>query len=183
MSQDAPLIKINLSGKPRETSTAVFFKWAINTGKIIIAITELLALSALAYRFTVDSKIIDLHDQIKKERIFVDSQKKKEDEYRAIQNRILSIKKTEDETKKKVAIMYTILQTISDGRFNSTNLLVNQNIITLTGTALSIFPINSFIDDMKQNQNVVSISIDDLSSVDNGIRFKINIELKQNKNT
>lgn len=180
MSLGTPLIKINLSGKPRETTTAVFFKWAINTGKIIIALTELLALGALAYRFTIDSKIIDLHDQIKKERIFVDSQKKKEDEYRALQTRLTSIKKIQEETKQKISVMNGVLQTISDGRFSSTNLIVSQNTISLTGTSLSIFPINNFIDDLKQNPSVISISIDDLSSVDTGIRFKINIELKQN---
>ena len=181
MQEGASRIQINLSSKPKETRSSLFLKWAVTSGKIVIVITELMALAALGYRFTIDSKIVDLHDQIKRERVFVDLQKQKEEEYRSLQTRIASIKKIDSETKEKVSIMNTVLTTIADGRFTSTNLAVNQNSITLSGTSLSIFSIDNFVEEMKKNSSIISISIDELSSVDDGIRFKINIETKEKK--
>lgn len=181
MQESSSRIQINLSSKPKETRISLFLKWAVTSGKIIIVITELMALAALGYRFTIDSKIVDLHDQIKRERVLVDSQKQKENEYRSLQTRIASIKKVDSETKEKISIMNAVLAIIADGRFISTNLVVNQNSITLSGTSLSISSINSFIEELKKNTSVISISLDELSSVDDGIKFKINIETKEKK--
>lgn len=180
MAKDDGLkISINLNGKPKETLTGVFLKWAIQIGRIIIVATELMALGALFFRFTIDRKIIDLHDQIKREELFVKSQQGKEKEYRSIQERLTNIKNTETETKTKITLMNQILKTISEGAFQATNLTVSQNTISISATAYSIFPVNSFIDSLKQNPNIVSISIDEITSTDSGIQFKLNIELKQ----
>ena len=84
-------ITINLSRKPKDKFETVFYKWAINSGKVIIIITELIALGALLYRFSIDKQIVDLHDEIKREQIFLDNQKSKEKEYRGIQDRLSMI--------------------------------------------------------------------------------------------
>lgn len=172
-------VEINLIGKSRESFSRNFLKWSVSVGRIIIVATELIALGALLYRFTIDRKIIDLHDQIKKAELFVKSQSAKETDYRSIQNRLDNIKLTEEATNAKITIMNDILKSISQGDFSSTNLTVSQSRIGINGIAFSIFPINNFIENLKQNPNVTSISLDEVSSVSEGIRFKLNIELKQ----
>lgn len=77
--------------------------------------------------------------------------------------------------------MNDILKSISQGNFSSTNLTVNQNNININGIAFSIFPINNFIQVLKENPNVTSISLDEITGVSQGVQFKLNIELKQNK--
>ena len=178
---NSPQVKINLIGKPKQSLTQEFLKWAVNVGRIVIVVTELLALSALLYRFTVDRKIIDLHDKIKKAELFVKSQAAKEADYRSIQSRLENIKLTQAETKIKIDIMNDILKSISQGNFSSTNLTVNLNNININGIAFSIFPINNFIQVLKENPNVTSISLDEITGVSQGVQFKLNIELKQNK--
>lgn len=182
MAKNSSQIRINLSSRQKESVTGALLAWAINIGRIIIVGTELIALGALLYRFTIDRKIIDLHDQIKREELFVKSQANKEQQYRSIQARLANIKQTENETQSKITIMNGILKTLAGGSFSTTNFVINQNIISLSGNAFSVFPVNSLIDDIKQNPNVVSISLDELTSSDTGIQFKLNIELKQSVN-
>lgn len=174
---DSLHVNINLIGRSKESFKKDFFKWAISVGRIIIVGTELIALGALIYRFTIDRKIIDIHDQIKKSEIFVKSQEAKEADYRSIQARLINIEEIEEDTTNKITIMRDILAVISQGNFSSTNLTVNQNNVSLNGIAFSIFPLNNFIDELKQNESVASISLDEITSVSEGIQFKLNITL------
>lgn len=173
-----PHVRINLIGKPKESLTSDFLKWAISAGRIIIVVTELIALSALLYRFTLDRKIIDLHDQIKNASLFVNAQEAKEADYRSIQGRLDNIKLIKSQTDKKVAIINEILEAISSGNFSATNLSIDQKSININGLAYSIFPINDFIDLMKNNKDISSISLDDVASTAQGVQFKMAIELK-----
>jgi hypothetical protein len=179
MAKNSSQIRINLSSKQRESTTSALLTWAVNVGRIIIVGTELIALAALFYRFTVDRKIIDLNDKIRIEERFVKSQTKKEEQYRSLHARLENIKQTEDETQSKITIMNSILQTLASGSFTTTNFVINQNTIALSGGAFSVFPVNSLIDTLKQNPNVSSLSLDELTSSDNGVQFKLTIELKQ----
>lgn len=171
-------VKINLIGKPRVDFATNFVKWTFNAGRVIIAATELVVLIALGYRFYLDRKIIDLHDEIKNNRQFVEYQAKKEANYLSIQNRLANIKTTEANTDVKISIMNSILNLIAQGDFSSSNLTVDQNTIRLEGVAFSIFTINGFIDQLKQNPNVTSITLDDFSSGPDGIHFLITVELR-----
>ncbi len=176
-------VKINLIGKNREESvTQDILRWAVSIGRVIVVVTELIALGALVYRFNIDNKIVDLHDQIKTEHLFVEGQASKEKDYRSIQARLSNIKSINKQTQAKISIMNGILQSITKGDFSSTNLSVNENNIGINGTAFSIFPINNFIQSLKKNPNVISISLDNISSTTEGIQFKVNIELKPDIN-
>jgi hypothetical protein len=174
---DSPHVKINLIGKQKVSVKDDFLDWAVKIGKIIIVATELIALAALIYRFTIDSKIINLHDKIKNAELFVVSQKAKEETFRSIQTRLDNIKKTEAETDTKIKILNDVLAAASSGDFSSTNLTVSNNTIQFDGTSLSVFKINEFIEDLKKNPNVGGISLDDVSSTLQGTQFKITIQL------
>lgn len=171
-------IKINLSGKNREKVSDVFVKWAINVGKVIIIGTELLALSSFSYRFYIDRKIIDLHDQIKQEELLVKSQSKNEKQYRELQEKLSNIKIITNETKSKVFILQSILDTTKNTYFTTQNISINNNSIVIEGTAFSIFSINNFIEEIKKDPMVISINLDQIDSVPEGVDFKLNIELK-----
>lgn len=176
---NSPHVKINLIGKARVSVADNFLKWAVTGGRTIIVVTELIALGALLYRFTIDRKIIDLHDQIRKAQIFVNAQSAKENDFRSIQTRLLNIKETEEDTEAKIEIMNEILGSIAKGDFSSTNLTVARHTISVTGIAFSIFHINNSLEKLKENPNVVSISLDEVSGSAQGIQFKLTIELKQ----
>ena len=180
MSKSArPQININLSSKGQKTVGKVFYKWAIDAGRAIIVIIELIALGALGYRFVIDRKIVDLHDAIKQQEAFVAAQASEEKIYRAVQDRLKNIKLTSEETTNKITIMDEVLKAVSTGTFFSTNLTINQKSIHIDGTTFSIFTLTTFVDSLKKFPKVSSISIDEINTTDDGVRFKVRIEMSQ----
>lgn len=170
-------ISINLSGKPKDSTTSVFYKWAIQTGRVIIIITELVALSALFYRFIIDRQIADLNDQIDRQVMYVRNQESSEKEFRAVQEKLATIKLIKTDTDAKIEVMNKVLDTANTGVFSTNNLNVNKNIISLDGVSSSIFPINNFVDELKTHPYITSISIDEITSTDTGVLFKLQIRL------
>ena len=174
-------ITINLAKNARVELENVFIKWVINVGRMVILITELIALGALFYRFVIDRQIIDLHDLIKKEQLFVNAQAVQEKEYRSIQQRLDIIKVAKEETDLKLAIMNDILKASENGVFSASNLSINKNMISVHGNTASVFTINNFIETLKKYPEVNSIGIGEINSTSKGIIFKLNIELKESK--
>lgn len=170
-------ISINLSGKPKDSTTSVFYKWAIQTGRVIIIITELVALSALFYRFVIDRQIADLNDQIDRQILYIRNQEASENEFRATQEKLATIKQIKSDTDAKIEIMNKILNTANTGVFSTNNLNVNKNIISLDGLSSAIFPINNFVEELKTHPYITSISIDEITSSDAGVLFKLQIKL------
>ncbi|HRN96572.1 MAG TPA: hypothetical protein PLD54_03950 [Candidatus Levybacteria bacterium] len=168
---------INLSGKPKESNSTLFYKWTIQIGRIVIVLTELVALSALGYRFIIDRQIADLNDQIDRQILFIQSQEQKEQEFRGLQNKLSIIKTIKKDTDAKINVMNTVLDAANEGIFTTDNIAVNKNIISLSGATSSVFSLNGFIENLKTNEFVKAISIAEITSGDTGILFKLNITL------
>lgn len=172
-------LNINLRSRGKESVSDVFYKWAVDAGRGIIIGIELIALIALGYRFYIDRKIVDLHDAIDREQTIVTSQTNQEVLYRGIQDRLTNIKSTTDETSAKITIMDAILQAISQGTFYDTTLAITSKEVILDGSTFSIFTLNTFIDSLKQIPSVEAISIDEIDNNNDGIRFKLRINVKE----
>jgi hypothetical protein len=69
-----PKININLSSAGKATVGKVVYGWTIDAGRAIIVGIELIALAALGYRFVIDRQIVDLHDQIKTQEVYIAAQ-------------------------------------------------------------------------------------------------------------
>lgn len=171
-------ININLSSKGKQTVGKVVYGWTIDAGRAIIVGIELIALGALGYRFVIDRQIVDLHDQIKTQEVYIAAQSADEKTYRSIQDRLKNIKATNDETYAKIQIMNEILKAISSGTFYSTNLSISGKSIIIDGNTFSIFTLTDFLNQIKKFPSVASISIDEINTVDEGIRFKTRVDVK-----
>lgn len=178
MQQSQTQLSVNLGKNEKNTTTSLFFKWAINTGRVIIVGVELITLGALGYRFIIDRQIVDLHDQIQNTQLLVTSQSKSENLYRNLQGRLGTIQTLESETQVKISFLKEVISLLNTNEFISSNLSVSDSSVTIDGQTYSIFTLNTLIDKLKANPNVVSISIDDLTSLDQGIKFKLTTQLK-----
>jgi hypothetical protein len=170
---------INLSGKPRESTSSVFYKWIIQIGRIVIVLTELVALSALFYRFVIDRQIADLNDQIDRQINFIRSQEQREDQFRSLQNRLELINSIKNDTDAKIQVMNLILTSAENEIFNTDALSVNKNLISVSGSTSSVFSLNSFIETLKTNKYITSISINEITSGGAGIMFKLEVALAE----
>lgn len=174
-----PRIHINLSSSGKQTVGKVVYGWTIDAGRAIIVGIELIALAALAYRFVIDRKIVDLHDQIKTQEVYIAAQAADEKNYRSIQERLLNIKNTNQETEAKIKVMNDILQAVASGIFFSTNLSINAQTLALDGRTFSIYTLTDFLNTLKADPSIAFISIDEISTGDDGVRFKARIEIKE----
>lgn len=176
--KNTPKLNINLSSHGKQTVGKVVYGWTIDAGRAIIVGIELIALVALGYRFVIDRQIVDLHDQIKAQEIFIAAQATDEKTYKSIQERLKSIKTTNEETAAKVEIMNEILNAISSGTFFSTNLSINERSIQMDGNTFSIVTLTDFLNGLKDFPSVAAISIDEITAADEGVRFKARVEIK-----
>lgn len=182
MQNDAYRLNINLGKKRQNDVGGIFFKWAISRGRVIVIAVELLALGALGYRFFIDQQIVDLSDQIKKQQIFIEAQAQKERQYRNIQSRIATIESITSESQTKVQFLEDMLNTASGSALLSSSFNLTDNTVSIDGQAGSVFALNSFVENIKKNPNVSSISMEELSTLDQGVRFRITISLKGKEN-
>ena len=171
-------LNINLSSKGKATVGKVVYGWTIDAGRAIIVGIELIALIALGYRFVIDRQIVDIHDKIKTQEAYIAAQAEDEKTYRSIQARLKNIKSTNEETLAKVTIMNEILNAISAGTFFQTNLAINDLSISIDGNTFSIYTLTDFLNSLKSNPSVASISIDEINTAEDGVRFKSHIEIK-----
>lgn len=171
-------LSINLGKRSGDTTTSLFYKWIITTGKVIIVIVELITLGALGFRFFIDRQIVDLNDQIKRAQIFVEAQSKKEELYRSLQNKLIQINIVDKETEIKIAFLGEVTKKLNSSEFITTNLSISESRINIEAEAYSIFALNTLIDNLKSNPNVSSISVDELVSMGQGIKFKLTTHIK-----
>jgi len=170
-------IHINLGSKGKQTVGKLMYGWTIDAGRAIIIGIELIALLALGYRFVIDRKIVNLNDEIKREELYIAAQANEEKTYRSIQKRLESIKLITNETSAKVTVMNEILEVISSGLFFSTNLSINNQEVSIEGSTFSASNLTDFINQISELPEVSTISIGEISTSDEGVRFKASITI------
>ncbi|OGH21351.1 MAG: hypothetical protein A2958_00940 [Candidatus Levybacteria bacterium RIFCSPLOWO2_01_FULL_38_13] len=140
-----------------------FISWALTIGRLVVILTEIIALSAFIYRFTLDRQLIDLHSQIKQKGIIVSFLKNKEDTYRDLQGRLSITSAFSDSANRKVKILEDIIGFAPSGMsFNRVDILENR--ISVDANFQFISSLKSFVDSLKTYQNVESISINKIDN-------------------
>src|SRR5690242_19528934 len=74
----------------------VFFHWLVTYGRFIIIIVELVVLSAFGLRFSYDTQLADLKDNIKKQSNLLESYYIDEPRIRVFQKKLDFVKKNYD---------------------------------------------------------------------------------------
>ncbi len=154
---------INLIPKKDGGLLNQFLNWALTVGRLLIIITQTLALSVFIYRFTIDMKIVDLHDEIKNQSFFLKSFEDNEKKYRNLQER-LSIASGEDENKSKISDIIIKIIDLGKNRVTFVNIAASGSTFTLEVQGQSSNALNTFVEDLKRIDNITAISI---SSVEN----------------
>lgn len=154
---------INLLKKKDSSFLDKFIKWSLTIGRIVVIVTELIALSAFLYRFSLDRKLIDLHEEIEDNQNLVKLLKKDEDKYRNLQSR-LAIAARFGEKSKQISRLYQDTIQIIPSDFQIGTLTISEDILSVQGQARSVTSLATFIRALKENKDVNSISIDRLEN-------------------
>lgn len=137
--------------------------WSLGVGRVLVIITELIALGAFLWRFGLDQQLVDLHTQIRQKQAIVSAFKKNEDQYRNLQDRLSIASNFLTIGEARVKIYKDVLSLATIGiKFNKTSL--SNNTITLQANVDSISTLSNFIDTLKENPAIESVSIDKIES-------------------
>lgn len=176
--QSAPAINLVKNKKPPIFDE--FIRWALSIGRVVVILTETVALGAFLYRFGLDRQLIDLHDKIAQEQNIVQFLKKNEDTYRSMQTRINSAK------------MYMASQSDALKQFEDISSLFPESMlvknftfssetIRVEGTIQSIGELTNFLNNLKQYPGISLVSLDKIENKTslNIIAFSISASFKK----
>ncbi|MEK7092315.1 MAG: PilN domain-containing protein [Patescibacteria group bacterium] len=177
----SPLL-INLLKKDQSSFVEKFIKWALSIGRVIIVITEAIALFTFLYRFNLDRELVDLHDSIKQKRVVINILKDNENTYRDLQARIALSAQLSDQGNKTVALVTKVSKNIPSGmQLNNINFLGNR--IQIDANTKSVKTVSQFIETLKKYEQIQTVSLDKIENKTAGavILVSITATLKQIK--
>ena len=153
-------LSINLLDNKGKKFVDQFLDWAIAIGRLLIIITETVALAAFLYRFSSDRQLVDLNDEIKKSEAIVAYFKSGEDTYRHTQTK-LAIAKTQLETGgKTVDFFNTMMQLSQNYQVSYNNITVSDTLMQLAVQGKSTQTLANFVEAIKAQKRVTAVSVD-----------------------
>lgn len=140
-----------------------FMNWALTAGRLIVIITEVIAVAAFIYRFSLDERLIDLHSAIKNKQTLISLLKQDEDKYRNLQDRIALASNLSEKNTKTNKIILNIIGLIPQGvRLDS--LTFNKDKIAINANANSVSSLTNFVNLLKDYPDIKSVSIDNIEN-------------------
>ena len=159
--ENQQLPSINLAKNRGESLSDRIIAFALTTGRILIILTEAVALGAFLYRFGLDRQLVDLHDRIAQETAIVNLLKKNETLYRNLQNR-LAIEKTLAANSRTSTTLYHDITTMIPSDMSLVNLSFSGTTIHLEGIVPSLISLSNFIAQLKTYAAIDSVSLDNI---------------------
>lgn len=154
---------INLLNTRQKSFFEQFINWALTIGRLVVIATELIALGAFLYRFSLDQQLIDLHSKIKQEQAIVSYLKDSEATYRNLQDRLSVASQFGDYGASRVKIFNDIVGfapsgiSFSDFNFSEDRIRINADVI-------SVDALSSFVNSIKSYYLTDSVVIEKIQN-------------------
>lgn len=157
------LLTINLAKNRGDSFWDTFISWALTVGRVVVILTEGIALAAFLYRFSLDRQLVDLHDHIQQQTAVVNLLKNNEATFRNLQNRLSVAKNVMTSansfTKSFVDILKLIPSDMQVATFQMT-----PDAVRMEGTLQSITSLRTLVDNLKAYPQVSSVSLDKIET-------------------
>lgn len=155
-----------------------FMNWALTIGRLIVILTEVVAVAAFIYRFSLDEKLIDLHSAIKQKQNIIAALKNDEDKYRNLQDRI-AIASTFSEKTVKFNQTVEDIVSLMPNQLKIKNLILDKNKVSINIDTASMSFLASFINSLKSYPGTKSINIENIENKPSvGLSVSITVLLK-----
>lgn len=171
---------INLFTGRNKSIVDRFLNWALGVGRLLIILTEVIALSAFLYRFSLDRQLIDLKGQIKGQETTLESLANNEKTYRNFQDRIFLVNQLNDTGKSTLDGFKKILQ-IAPSEMTVNTIALQKKSISIDATTHTISSLTKLIKNIKQIERVKSVFLEHLDNKISTatIGFTLNIVLSE----
>lgn len=136
-----------------------FTDWALTIGRLLVILTEIVALSSFIYRFTLDRQLIDLHSKIKQEQAVVSLLKNNEETYRNLQDRLKMVSDSYDSRDNKAGMLEDIVGFAPKGMvFN--DISITEGSISVDANFAFVSSLREFVNSLKSYEGIKNVSID-----------------------
>ena len=165
---------INLLPNNGDDLLTQLLNWALTIGRLLIILTEMVALGTFIYRFTLDMQIVDLHDKIKAESFIVANFQDAEKSFRDIQDRLATIKKYNAIGGTTIGIFSDITQK-GKGKITFKDLTVTTQYTKMQVASSSGPTLTQFVNSLKSDSNIVDVTIDKVENNTSGAQILVNL--------
>lgn len=154
---------INFFHNQNKNAFDQFIDWSLSYGRMIVMLTEVIALGAFLYRFGLDRQLVDLHDSIKRDQAFVSALQTNETTYRNLQDRLTIASHVDTQAQQ---ILQNLLNTMDLSNGNVTFTIINDTTTALELHVLSDTStnLNTFITTLENSPYVDSVNIASLTT-------------------
>jgi hypothetical protein len=158
-----------------------FANWALTVGRLLVILTEIVALSAFIYRFSLDRQLIDLHSKINQEQAIVNYLKDNEKTYRNLQDRLAAATNYSALGENRFKVFSDIVSFAPRGMsFN--NLSLYEDRVRIDANVDSVLSLSTFVNSLKNYSAIDSVSIDKIENKPSSAVITINITAKLKPN-
>ncbi|OGH30899.1 MAG: hypothetical protein A3J69_00725 [Candidatus Levybacteria bacterium RIFCSPHIGHO2_02_FULL_42_12] len=157
-----------------------FLAWALSAGRVIIIVTEIIALSAFLYRFSLDREIIDLRDNTKQEQKILELFKEQEKTFRNLQERLSFASELASSSKRNVGLFFEITDLIPQD-ITTTSLALTTKSMSIKANTRSGESLKTLIQSIKKLPDVQTTILDKIDNriSTSTIAFSLNIVFKK----
>lgn len=140
-----------------------FMNWALTIGRLIVIITEVVAVIAFIYRFSLDEKLVELHSAIKQKQVLISLLRNDENKYRNLQTRLALASNSSEKIGRTNRILKDIIDLIPQGA-KINDLTFNKDRINIDVNITSISSLTGLINSLKNYPEIKSINVDSIES-------------------
>lgn len=158
-----PTPSINLAKNRGESVSERVIAFALTIGRVLVIVTETIALGAFLFRFGLDRQLVDLHDRITQEQTIVNLLKNNESAYRNLQDRLTLESNIVAATNKSITLYQDILQMIPSD-MNLITVSFSDTSIHVEGTIPSLLSLSDFVKKLQNDSRVNRVSLDKIEN-------------------
>ena len=174
---------INLAKNRGESLSDRIIAFALTIGRVLIIVTEVVALGAFLYRFGLDRQLVDLHDRIQQEEAIVNLLKDSETSYRNLQDRLTLEGNIAENSSYSIKLYQDVFAMVPSDMSLVTVSLSDTN-IHIEGTIPSLVSLSGFVKKLQADSRVDSVSLDKIENkaAQGVIDVVISVRVKPDKN-
>lgn len=175
---------VNLAKNRGKHLSDRIIEFALSIGRVLIILTEAIALGAFLFRFGLDRQLVDLHDRINQEQAILLLLKNNEQTYRNLQDRLV-LSDTVSTIDSTTAQIVTTVAGMIPSDMNLTLLSFNTTNMKIDGTISSLVSLSSLINKLQSNAAIDRVSLDKVEnrSSQGIISISLTVYLKPSKIT
>ncbi len=154
---------INLAKNRGEHISDRILRFALTVGRVLVIVTEAVALGAFLFRFGLDRQLVDLHDRIKQEQAIVNLLKSNETVYRNLQDRLL-LEKNINTNVSNSAKLYQDIYNMIPSDMALTGLSFSDSNIRIDGGVPTLITLSGLVKKIQAYPSVQRVSLDKLEN-------------------